>query len=226
MDMKASKVYNGIMKRADAPTITKALIEWLDNRYEDKTITTEIALNTSLGVKVADVVVSNGHSVAYEIKSAFDTTKRLKEQLLGYSEMFEYVYFVYWADKYELSSLPIPKSTGIIRAYFSDDGVAFKVEKKAKINRNLTPKMGAEFLWKKELRYFLRLKGEKFKMSDDKGRLVELFLKNYKKRDSIKIFRHILKHRFALGFEKYKESKELSVYKKHKCDINYTLEYS
>lgn len=218
--------YNTTMKRADAPTITYALIEWLDKKYTDKTITTEIALNTSLGVKVADVVVSNGHSVAYEIKSAFDTTKRLDAQLEGFSEWFEYVYFVYWGEKYDVENLHINENIGLIQAYWSGGGICFRMQKKAKINRKSTQNTIASFLWKKELRYFLNRKQIKYKMNYDKESLERLFCKYYGKRESVNIFRHILKHRFASGFEKFKELGDLKVFTKHKVDINYTLEYS
>lgn len=223
---KVKKGYNSIMKRADAPAITYSLIEWLDKKYTDKTITTEISLNTSLGVKVADVVVSNGHSVAYEIKSACDTTKRLDAQLQGFCEWFEYVYFVYWNDKYDVDNLSLDENIGIIKAFFKDDVICFQVEKKAKINRKATQNTIASFLWKKELRYFLNRKQIKHKMSYNKEILEKLFCKSYGKKESVNIFRHILKHRFASGFEMFKEVRDLKVFTKHKADINYTLEYS
>lgn len=214
------------MKRADAPTITQALIQWLDVKYEDKTITTEIPVNTSLGVKIADVVVSNGHSMAYEIKSALDTTVRLDAQVNGFIEMFEYVNLVYWSEKFEPAKLNLPENIGLIRAYWSENEIAFRVEKKAKINKFLTPEASAKFLWKKELRYFLRQKQIKFKMSDDKDTLVSKFAEFYKKRESVEIFRYVLKKRFELGYSMFKYSNDLNVFKNNKTDFNYKLQYS
>lgn len=218
--------YNSTMKRADAPTITYSLIEWLDNRYDNKTITTEISVNTTFGTKIADVVVSNGHSIAYEVKSAFDTTKRLNAQVNGFSEMFEYVYLVYWDGKYNLKGLNLPSNIGLIKAYWKDDKVCFSIVQNARINRLATSFNIAPFLWKKELRYFLGLKQQKFKMSDDKDTLVELFSKNYGKRDSVRIFRYVLKNRFELGFSVFQKLKDLKAFRSNKSDINYPLQYS
>jgi len=214
------------MKRADAPTITKSLIDWLDIRYIDKTITTEMSVNTSYKTKVADVVLSNGHAIAYEIKSDFDTTKRLESQVKGFSEIFEYVYVVYWEERFTLDELNLPNNVGAIKAYWDiEDNVAFKETKKAKMNRFATPTIIANLLWKNELHYFIKKKGVTTKTNYDKSKLTELFIDNYNKSESIKIFRFILKKRFERGFLAYQKAKNtassLSLFVKYKKDLNY-----
>lgn len=214
----------GILK-ADAENIKKALIDWLDTKYSDKTITTEISINTSCGVKVADVVLSNGHTVAYEIKSQFDTTKRLHSQLKGYSDVFEYVYFVYWGDKYDIQSLMLSDNIGLIEAFFYKNRISFKTVKKAKINSSAGPEVVAKMLWKNELEYFLNQKNIKTKSSYDKSELVGLFIENFNKLESKKIFRFIMKKRFEKGFLAYKKIRNdpfaLNAFVQYKKDIGY-----
>lgn len=197
-------------KRADAPTITKALIDWLDTRYQDKTITTEISVNTSYGTKVADVVVSNGHAMAFEIKSEFDTTKRLDEQINGYAEIFEYVYLVYWEEKYTLESLCIPENIGAIKAFLRNGKIEFREIKKARINKIATATTIGQLLWKNELEYFLKQKNVSIKSSFDKSKLLDLFVQSYNKTEAQKIFRFILKKRFDRGFDVYKSIRNTS----------------
>lgn len=215
------------MQRADANNITKALIDWLDKKYQDKTITTEISINTSYGVKIADVVLSNGHAVAFEIKSEFDTIKRLDKQINGYSEVFEYVYFVYWDEKYDLESLKLPENIGCIKAFWKKGVISFQIVRKAKINHFATPKIIANLLWKSELEYFLRQKNILIKSSYDKSTLVQLFVENFNKIESKKIFRFVLKKRFEKGFLAYKAmqntSDALFSLMQYKTDKNYLI---
>lgn len=215
-----------MLEVANAKVITKALIDWLDCRYKNKTITTEISVNTSFGTKVADVVVSNGHAVAYEIKSELDTTVRLESQIKGFSEIFDYVYVVYWADKFTIEALNAPDNIGIISAKWDKSKqIEFRIIKKAKINKNITAEKVGKLLWKKELEHFLQNKNIKTKASYDKYTLVKLFMSNFNKTESTHIFRYILKNRFKKGFLVYKKNQfkdnPLELLTKHKVDMNY-----
>lgn len=213
------------MKKTNAKTITKYLIDFLNNKYIDKTITTEISVNTSYGTKVADVVLSNGHSIAFEIKSELDNTLRLDEQVKGFSEIFDYVYLVYWGEKFLINNLSLPENIGAIEAKWHSDKIVFKVIKSAKINRIATSYTIAKMLWKDELFYFLNKKGVQTKKSFDKNKLVNLFVSSYNKTESVKLFRFILKKRFEKGFKKYMEIKDspnsLNAFKDYKVDFNY-----
>ncbi|ALV24568.1 hypothetical protein CIG2463D_0995 [Campylobacter iguaniorum] len=211
---------------ANAKIITKALINWLDCKYKDKTITTEISVNTTFGTKVADVVVSNGHAVAYEIKSELDTTARLESQIKGFSELFDYVYIVYWENKFTIDELKAPNNIGIISAKWNKSKqIEFKIIKKAKINNNITAEKVGNLLWKKELEYFLQDKNIKTKTNYDKCTLVKLFMSNFNKTESMHIFRYILKNRFKKGFLVYRENQlkdnSLELLTKYKVDMNY-----
>lgn len=214
------------MKRIDAKAITKPLINWLDKNNQDKVITTEISINTSIGVKVADVVVANGHLVAYEIKSELDNTLRLYNQIQGYREVFDYVYVVYWDSKFELESLNLPKNIGAVRAYFDEDeNIVFKVTKKAYKNYQLDIDTVAKMLWKDELFYYLNQKNATTKKSFDKEQLCKLFVDNYTKTESLKILKNSFKGRFNKGFQAFKKASEdedaLRCLVKNKKDMNY-----
>ena len=214
------------MKIANAEVITKSLIDWLDTKYNDKTITTEVAVNTTYGTKVVDVMVSNGHAIAFEIKSELDTTKRLDSQVKGFSELFDYVYLVYWKEKFSLNELNLDENIGAIEAYWDNNkNLTFKKVKNAKINRYATPSTIAKFLWKNELNYFLHKKNITTKKSFDKSDLVNLFIQNYNKTEAVGILRFALKHRFKRGFLAYIKAKNqpnaLKALIKSKTDINY-----
>jgi hypothetical protein len=218
------------MKIANAKVITKSLIDWLDIKYRDKTITTEIAVNTTYGTKIADVVISNGHAIAYEIKSELDTTKRLDSQIRGFSEIFEYVYLVYWSDKFTLDTLNLPENTGAIKAYWKNEKIHFELIKKAKINHFATPLIIAKLLWKNELIYFLTKKNIEIKTNYDKSTLVKLFTENFNKRESVKVLRFIFRNRFERGYLAYTKIKHkttaLHAFKKFKIDKDYLTKLS
>ncbi|WNL28013.1 sce7726 family protein [Arcobacter cryaerophilus gv. pseudocryaerophilus] len=213
--------------KANARIITNSLIEYLDKKYTNKTITTEISVNTSLGVKVVDVLVSNGHSVAFEIKSEVDTIKRLDSQVKGYSEIFDYVYLVYWKDKFDIKDIELPENIGVITADWNikQTKIKFDIIRSAKINRIADQKKIASLLWKDEIFYFLSKKNIYPKKSYTKDILTNIFEECHTKTEAIKIFRFVLKKRFEKGFIKYQESKKtpdcLDIFKNYKVDFNY-----
>ncbi|WP_172202037.1 sce7726 family protein [Campylobacter sp. RM16188] len=213
------------MQKANASIIKKSLIDWLDKKYIDKTITAEILVKTSLGDKVADVVVSNGHAIAYEIKSELDTTLRLRDQIAGFSEVFEYVYLVFWRDKFNISELNLPCNIGIIEAFYHKNKVSFKMVKKPKINNNISKYNLCSMLWADELKYFLTKKDVAFKKNADKEVLASKFCSISTNRDIIRVFRFILKYRYEKGFLSYKQNKDkknaLSFLSKNKVNRHY-----
>ncbi|MGP1580423.1 MAG: sce7726 family protein [Wolinella sp.] len=194
------------MQKANANTIKKALIDWLDKKYTGKTIATEILVKTSLGDKVADIVVSNGHAIAYEIKSELDTTIRLHDQLAGFSEVFEYVYLVFWRDKFNINGLNLPHKIGIIEAFYCNDIMSFKTIKKPRINNGISKHNLCSMLWIDELKYFLAKKGASFKKNTDKETLVKKLYSISSNQDTIKAFRFILRYRYEKGFLSYKQN--------------------
>ena len=61
-----------------------------------------------------DVCSINGHSCAYEIKTNYDTLKRLKKQTEDYLKVFEMVYIVCPTEKIEDVSNLVPDCVGIL----------------------------------------------------------------------------------------------------------------
>ena len=213
------------MKKFDAKIITTSLIDWLDVKFKDKTIAREVSVNTSFGTKVVDVMISNGHTIAYEIKSELDTTKRLYEQVEGFKEIFEYVYVVYWGTKFSLDELNLSSNIGAIEVYSENDLIKFKLVKKAKINTIASQLTVAKMLWKSELEYFLSSKQIQTKSTFDKLRLVNLFISNFSKQEAKKIFRFVMKKRFERGYIAYKNLKHtteaIQALLQYKTDQNY-----
>ncbi len=214
------------MKKVDAKEITLSLIKWLDKHNDSKVITTEISINTSIGVKVADVVMSNGHLVAYEVKSELDNTLRLENQINGYSEIFDYVYIVYWGAKFSLDELNLPKHVGAIEAYYDrEQNIIFTVRNRAYKNYQLDTPHIAKMLWKNELFYYLDKKNVEVKRSACKDILCDLFEMNYSKRESLQIIKNVFKGRFDKGFTAFKQASShedaLQCLIKNKQNMNY-----
>lgn len=63
--------------------------------------TTSMLSELRIGANVADCVIINGHSTCYEIKTQFDSLKRLSEQLRAYTSVFDKTYVVIHANHYE-----------------------------------------------------------------------------------------------------------------------------
>lgn len=75
-----------------------------------------IAFFTEFRVRrtIADVVLVNGHSSVYEIKTEFDSFARLKHQLQSYKQAFEYVNVVIPESKLDKLKKEIDENIGII----------------------------------------------------------------------------------------------------------------
>ena len=61
-----------------------------------------------------DVCSINGHSCAYEIKTSYDTVKRLKKQVDDYLKAFEMVYVVCPIEKIQNITMIVPECVGIL----------------------------------------------------------------------------------------------------------------
>jgi len=98
-------------------------------RHSPKTSSSSIEL--PVNNSIVDVAVFNGHSTAYEIKTEFDTPKRLVTQSIDYLDVFEKVYIVTHPDlanKY--AALDIP-NLGVLSLSLKE---TISVVKEAKLN--------------------------------------------------------------------------------------------
>ena len=91
------------------------------NAIIDKVVVGKHSINTAtpieefrVGSSLADLVVLNGTSTVYEIKSERDTFRRLASQIENYSKVFERTYVVTSATRLRSLEHDLPKHVGII----------------------------------------------------------------------------------------------------------------
>jgi len=99
-----------------------------------------VAINEfRVGDSIADIVLFNGTSKAFEIKTELDSNKRLVGQLADYSKIFKESYIVTYenlVDKY----LNQNNSVGVISLEKNSKGLKMKEIRPAKINLEIDPK--------------------------------------------------------------------------------------
>lgn len=91
------------------------------NAIIDKIVIGRQSINTAtpiqefrVGTSLADLVVLNGTSTVYEIKSERDTLRRLASQIESYSKVFERIFVVTSAIKLRSLEQYLPEGVGII----------------------------------------------------------------------------------------------------------------
>ena len=91
------------------------------NAIIDKVVIGRHSINTAtpiqefrVGSSLADLVVLNGTSTVYEIKSERDTLRRLASQIKNYAKVFERTYVVTSASKAQSLEHDLPEHVGII----------------------------------------------------------------------------------------------------------------
>lgn len=137
----------------NALKIKIALIKWLLEKYhQDLVLGNEVAYSPL--IRRADLVmIHNGFSYAFEIKSDFDNIKRLEEQIHDYLKTFDYVYIVTTETLLNKIETFAPKNVGII---FVNDKV--KQKRKPTLIKRLDKRYLAEFLDRKTILKYIRKK--------------------------------------------------------------------
>lgn len=124
------------MKKLDDKEIRSTLISRLTT-YKDCRVFEEVTVPS--GKARADIVAVNGHVVAYEIKSDFDSIKRLTTQIPEYDKNFEMNYVVVGQKLAESITMFVPEHWGIIVAEKTRvNTVRLSFIKKARLNPNLS----------------------------------------------------------------------------------------
>ena len=96
-----------------------------------------VAFEMCVGPSRIDICRINGHTYAYEIKTEYDTFKRLQTQLPTYRKYFDYVYVVTPLNRVDDLVQNIPSDCGII-AYTIQRGICrFSYKRKARKNSSL-----------------------------------------------------------------------------------------
>lgn len=122
------------MNKLDDKQIRKALVSRVST-YKDCKVYEELTVPS--GRARADVVAVNGHVIAYEIKSDFDSIKRLETQIPEYDRNFEMNYIVVGSKYAESIVDTVPEYWGIIVATKTRlDTVRLSFIRKARLNPN------------------------------------------------------------------------------------------
>ena len=107
----------------------------------------------------ADIVVVNGETHAYEIKSTQDTLHRLQGQHGHYSLVFDRVTLVTASRHMPVAQEMVPVWWGIMVAHGSADGVRFEYHRLGDENPGRDARAAAEFLWRDETLRLLEVRG-------------------------------------------------------------------
>lgn len=111
--------------------ISKYLIKAFS--HKDTIAFSEFHVNQS----IADLVLFNGTSRAYEIKTEYDSDKRLQHQLADYCRLFELCFLVTSVDKVSYYKDLLPDQVGIIAINFKNQKPTFSTLKKAIANQEI-----------------------------------------------------------------------------------------
>lgn len=87
-----------------------------------------------VGRSIADIVMFNDISIAYEIKTDYDSDKRLIHQLNDYNKLFDKCYLVASSDGYKKYSKELPDNVGIITFEHNGDSLVHHIVKEAELN--------------------------------------------------------------------------------------------
>jgi hypothetical protein len=122
----------------------------------------------------ADLAVANGHLHAFEIKSDFDSLRRLEGQIAIYLQRFDKLTVVV-APKYLTSVLEMtPPQVAIWCALEDGAGVKIKVVRVGRRARVENRDVLIDYLLREELYGFLTAQGFKVRRSDSRSSLVNL----------------------------------------------------
>lgn len=119
-----------INQRLTSSILKEMITTFLLSRDNNGTIGYEVMYGSSR--RVADMVfISKGHSYAIEIKSEFDTTTRLENQLQEYQSLFDYV-LIFIAPKHlgAINAI-LPEYVGL----YSISNVGIQKKQREKLNR-------------------------------------------------------------------------------------------
>ncbi len=139
-----------------------------------------------------DMCRINGSSYAYEIKTEFDTFRRLEKQINDYSKVFEYIYVVVPESNLEELIEVLPSFCGII-TYTFEQKISLLESRKATKSLNIEPKLQLENLSVQDINSIIN--GHKIKkIPSSKEDRIQFLLNKYSARTINKDFKLILKN--------------------------------
>ena len=196
--------------------IKKELIFWINDKYLEKKVIVPEVSQTYYGVnRIIDILLVNGHIIGYEIKGETDNLSRLESQLEIYTKTMEYVYVVYWRDKYK--NMEVPENVGLIEVCENNGKLKFKQLKKAYYNKIDTVTI-FQNLWNEEIRFVLHQLGSlKWNSKNYAYTDMEKYFELAHVTKLKKLYKFILKKRFEAFYRYIIEKKEI---KKRGFDYN------
>ena len=159
----------GLLERIDPATTLGEFFDWVydllfknyrneyiyKNVIVNKILLNRHSLNTSqmltefrVGRSKADVVLLNGDSTVYEIKSQYDSFARLEKQIQAYFEVFDYINIITSPSQVKKLDSILPDKAGIL---VLTNRNTISTKRKAKLNKeNLNPSILFDSLRKAE----------------------------------------------------------------------------
>ncbi|MHC4626866.1 MAG: sce7726 family protein [Planctomycetota bacterium] len=108
----------------------------------------------------ADIAVINGYLVGYEIKSDYDSLRRLEGQVQSYNAIFDRVFVVVGGRHIDSLRERIPEWWGVIASSRGPRGaINFRMKRRARVNRSVDPVSVARLLWRDEAADILEQRG-------------------------------------------------------------------
>jgi hypothetical protein len=151
-----------------------------------------------------DMCRINGSSYAYEIKTEFDTFRRLEKQINDYSKIFEYIYVVVPESNLEELIKILPSFCGII-TYNFEQKISLFESRKATKSLNIEPKFQLENLSVDEINSILNNHKIK-KIPSSKEDRIQLLLNRYSARTINKDFKLTLKNLYKSNWNFVREN--------------------
>jgi hypothetical protein len=133
----------------------------------------------------ADIAVINGYLIGYEIKSDFDSIKRLSDQVLIYSKVFNRAFLILTSIHLKTAIKLLPRWWGIIIANKGSRGaINFQIIRRSSNNPQIDKYAIAQLLWHNEVKQKLIQLGFSEKECNKKRSILyELLITNLKEKD-------------------------------------------
>ncbi|MBJ2345547.1 MULTISPECIES: sce7726 family protein [Pseudomonas] len=153
--------------------IKAALIDWL---YAKGMVRDAVVINEMVvanWARRADIALANGRLYGFEIKSAFDSLKRLPGQIESFRCHFDKVTVVAASKFIADITESYPSEVGVIEVYLKSDKVAFRQVRAGRIDEVKNSQYLASLITRVEIERLLRAEGISFKVGATRKELLQ-----------------------------------------------------
>lgn len=174
------------------------LRKYLSRKYTNAQIVDELVVCN--GKNRVDVVVIDKILWGFEIKTSEDNLKRLKQQIEGYSKVFDKITLVI-ASKHlnSLEKVNIPENIGVMvfTEYKNGKLKSVKSIKKTKVNKNIVTTDLCHFLWRDEAYNILKRNNlNRGYSNSDVSEIRNTLIRSFKQTELKAMVTQTLKNRF------------------------------